>query len=69
MGKRINKRAKIQKINARLISTALKEITPKNTKKLFRTWLTAVGKQLRDECFEKERNFVITYCVKGLRVI
>jgi hypothetical protein len=29
-----NKRAKIQKINARLISTALKEIIPKNTKKL-----------------------------------
>jgi regulatory protein len=64
-----NKRAKIQKINARLISTAL-EITPEEYEETFqnladRTWENSS----ETNALKRERNFVITYCVKGLRVI
>jgi regulatory protein len=56
------------KINARLISTALK-ITPKNEETFQnladRTWENSS----ETNALKKKRNFVITYCVKGLRVI
>jgi regulatory protein len=65
MGKiRITNELKFRKINARLISTAL-EITPEEYEETFqnladRTWENSS----ETNALKRERNFVITYCVK-----
>jgi regulatory protein len=64
-----NKRAKIQK-NKRSLNQHNIEITPEEYEETFqnladRTWENSS----ETNALKRERNFVITYCVKGLRVI
>jgi regulatory protein len=65
---RITNELKFRK-NKRSLNQHTAQINLEEYEETFQNLADRTGKQLRDECFEKERNFVITYCVKGLRVI